>query len=60
MILTYKTMEQSDIPELTPIMKAAFDADTKMHTDLEEEYTEAKTWMLETPLCLSNIRSGTL
>lgn len=37
MILTYKTLEQSDIPELTPIMKAAFDADTKMHTDLEED-----------------------
>ena len=37
MILTYKILEQSDIPELTSIMKAAFDADTKMHTDLEED-----------------------
>lgn len=35
--LTYKKMEKSDIPELSPIMKAAFDADTKMHTDLEED-----------------------
>ena len=49
MKLTYKILEQSDIPELTPIMKAAFDADTSMHTELEEEYTEARTWMLETP-----------
>jgi len=37
MILTYKILEQSDIPELTPIMKAAFDTDTRMHTDLEED-----------------------
>lgn len=37
MNLTYKTLEQRDISELTPIMKAAFDADTKMHTDLEED-----------------------
>ena len=37
MNLTYKTLEQSDISELTPIMKAAFDADTKMHTDLDED-----------------------
>lgn len=37
MILTYKKLEQSDIPELTPIMKAAFDADTKLHTDVEED-----------------------
>lgn len=37
MILTYKTMEQNDIPQLTPIMKAAFDADTKLHTGLEED-----------------------
>lgn len=37
MILTYKSLEQSDIPELTPIMKAAFDSDTRMHTDLEED-----------------------
>lgn len=37
MILTYKTLEQRDISELTPIMKAAFDADTKMHTGLEED-----------------------
>ena len=35
--LTYKTLEQQDIPELTLIMKAAFDADTKMHTELEED-----------------------
>lgn len=37
MILTYKKLEQGDISELTPIMKAAFDADTRMHTDLEED-----------------------
>ena len=37
MILTYKKLEQGDILELTPIMKAAFDADTRMHTDLEED-----------------------
>lgn len=34
--LTYKKLEKSEIPELTLIMKAAFDADTKMHTDLKE------------------------
>ena len=35
--LTYKKLEESDIMELTPIMKAAFDMDTKLHTDLEED-----------------------
>ena len=35
--LTYKKLEESDIPELSPIMKAAFDMDTKLHTDLEED-----------------------
>ena len=35
--LTYKKLEKSDIPELTPIMKAAFDDDTRLHTDLEED-----------------------
>ena len=35
--ITYKRMEKNDIPELTSIMKAAFDVDTKMHTNLEED-----------------------
>lgn len=37
MVLTYKALEQSDIQVLTPIMKEAFDTDTKMHTDLKED-----------------------
>lgn len=35
--ITYKKMEESDIAKLTPIMKEAFDTDTKMHTNLEED-----------------------
>lgn len=35
--ITYKNLIESDIEELTPIMKASFDADTRMHTDLEED-----------------------
>lgn len=37
MRITYKTLEAKDIAELTPIMKAAFDTDTRMHTDLTED-----------------------
>lgn len=37
MKITYKNLEYKDIPILTPIMKAAFDADTRMHTDLSED-----------------------
>ena len=35
--LTYKKLEESDIQKLTLIMKNAFDADTKMHTEIEED-----------------------
>lgn len=34
MEITYKDLEGKDIPSLTPIMKAAFDEDTRMHTEL--------------------------
>ena len=37
MQISYKKLEQEDIPILTPLMKAAFDEDTKMHTDLLED-----------------------
>lgn len=35
--LTYRKMKEEDIKALVPIMKAAFDEDTRMHTDLEED-----------------------
>lgn len=35
--VTYRNLEYKDILMLTPIMKAAFDADTRMHTDLYED-----------------------
>jgi GNAT superfamily N-acetyltransferase len=34
MQIIYKNLEYKDIPILTPIMKAAFDEDTRMHTEL--------------------------
>ncbi len=37
MTLTYRAMRREDIEKLTPIMKAAFDEDTRMHTDLLED-----------------------
>ena len=59
MNLTYKTLEQQDIPELTLIMKAAFDADTKMHTDLEEDgpngYDNGE--LLQKLMCIGNAES---
>ena len=36
-MITYKHLEKQDIVTLTPIMKAAFDQDTKLHTDLMED-----------------------
>lgn len=36
MKLEYKNLEARDISSLTPIMKAAFDEDTRIHTDLSE------------------------
>lgn len=35
--LSYKDLEEDDIELLTPIMKSAFDSDTKMHRDFEED-----------------------
>lgn len=35
--ITYKKLEENDIEELTPIMKSSFDADTRIHTDFEED-----------------------
>lgn len=37
MDIQYTDLTQSDIPILTPIMKAAFDEDTRMHTALSED-----------------------
>lgn len=37
MKITYKNLTYEDIPMLTPIMKCAFDEDTKMHTNLSED-----------------------
>lgn len=37
MNITYKTLNPCDIPALTPIMKAAFDEDTRIHTELMED-----------------------
>lgn len=37
MEITYKALEYEDIPALTPIMKASFDEDTKMHTELLQD-----------------------
>lgn len=33
----YEKLEESHIPDLSPLMKAAFDADTRLHTDLEAD-----------------------
>lgn len=35
--LTYRAMRSEDIKKLTPMMKAAFDEDTRMHTELLED-----------------------
>ncbi len=37
MIISYEDLKTEDIPLLTPMMKAAFDEDTRMHTDLSED-----------------------
>ena len=37
MMISYKKLEKKDITALTPIMKAAFDEDTKLHTYLAED-----------------------
>lgn len=37
MKLTYRAMRSEDIKKLTPMMKAAFDEDTRMHTELLED-----------------------
>lgn len=37
MMIAYKKLEKKDIAALTPIMKAAFDEDTRLHTDLLED-----------------------
>lgn len=36
-MITYETIQEEDYETLTYIMKAAFDDDTRMHTDLQED-----------------------
>ena len=36
-MITYETIQEEDYEALTHMMKAAFDDDTRMHTDLQED-----------------------